>query len=78
MLKRIFVGFIQGYRYFISPLFGTGKCRFTPTCSAYALEAFQEFGIYKAFFLSTKRICRCHPLGGFGYDPLPMKEATKL
>ena len=46
-------------------------CRFTPTCSQYALEAFRKYGPFKGFWLSLKRILRCNPWGGSGYDPVP-------
>ncbi|MFN2440453.1 MAG: membrane protein insertion efficiency factor YidD [Chitinophagaceae bacterium] len=47
------------------------NCRFTPTCSQYGLQAFQKYGLFKGFWLTTKRLLRCHPLGGSGYDPVP-------
>ena len=49
-------------------------CRFTPTCSNYALEAFENFNFFKASFLSIRRILRCRPFGKYGFDPVPMKE----
>lgn len=58
------------YRYSISPLFPP-CCRFTPTCSQYALEALKIHGPIKGTWLSIRRICRCHPWGGSGYDPVP-------
>lgn len=65
-----FIFLIKFYQYGISPLLGP-KCRFTPTCSQYALEAFKKYGVFKGFVLSLKRISRCHPGGGSGYDPVP-------
>lgn len=65
-----FLLLIKFYQYVISPVLGP-KCRFTPTCSNYALEAFKKYGLFKGFWLSLKRISRCHPWGGHGYDPLP-------
>ncbi len=47
------------------------KCRYTPTCSQYALEAFKKYGPFKGCWLAVKRISRCHPWGGHGYDPVP-------
>lgn len=68
------------YRWTLSPalgaLFGpTAGCRFTPTCSAYALEALQTHGAFTGSWLATRRLCRCHPWGGCGHDPVPGKNA---
>jgi len=75
LLKQIlsfpFILLIKIYQWLLSPLLGFNKCRFTPTCSHYALEAFQKHGPFKGFWLSVKRIFRCHPWGGSGYDPVP-------
>jgi putative membrane protein insertion efficiency factor len=65
-----FILLIRFYQLVISPLIGP-KCRYTPTCSSYSLQAFKKYGVLKAFMLSVKRISRCHPWGGSGYDPLP-------
>ncbi len=62
---------IRFYQLFISPL-KPNCCRFTPTCSAYAKEAFLLHGPIKGAMLTLKRILRCHPWGGFGYDPVPL------
>ena len=64
---------IRAYQWVISPLFPP-SCRFTPSCSNYALEAINTFGIFKGGFLSIKRILRCNPWGGHGHDPVPQKE----
>ena len=58
------------YRACISPL-TPPSCRFTPTCSQYMVEAVPKYGIFKGGWLGIKRICRCHPWGGSGYDPVP-------
>lgn len=58
------------YRWFLSPFLGR-HCRFHPTCSAYALEAIETHGIVRGYGLALKRIGRCHPFGGEGYDPVP-------
>ncbi|MDE6397076.1 MAG: membrane protein insertion efficiency factor YidD [Muribaculaceae bacterium] len=58
------------YRACISPL-TPPSCRFTPTCSQYALEALKKHGPLKGTWLAVRRICRCHPWGGSGYDPVP-------
>ena len=61
---------IYFYRICISPL-TPPSCRFTPTCSAYAVEAIKKHGPEKGFYLTQRRILRCHPWGGSGYDPVP-------
>ncbi|MBP8903272.1 MAG: membrane protein insertion efficiency factor YidD [Paludibacteraceae bacterium] len=58
------------YRYFISPM-TPPSCRYTPTCSAYAIEAVKKHGAFKGGWLALKRILSCHPWGGSGYDPVP-------
>ena len=65
---------IRFYRFFLSPWIGR-QCRFTPTCSAYALEALELHGGIKGGFLAARRICRCHPWGGHGFDPVPGAKA---
>ncbi|WP_211307726.1 membrane protein insertion efficiency factor YidD [Hydrotalea sandarakina] len=61
---------IKFYQYVISPNIGP-KCRFTPTCSQYAIEALKKYGIIKGGWLSLKRISKCHPWGSHGHDPVP-------
>ena len=61
---------IYFYRICISPL-TPPSCRFTPTCSAYAVEAIKKHGPVKGFYLTVRRILKCHPWGGSGYDPVP-------
>ncbi|WP_199610145.1 membrane protein insertion efficiency factor YidD [Flocculibacter collagenilyticus] len=61
---------IRGYQKWISPLFAP-SCRFTPTCSHYAIEAISRFGVIKGCWLSGKRILKCHPLHAGGNDPVP-------
>ena len=70
MAAKLLMGLIQFYRYAISPLIPP-RCRYTPTCSQYALEAIRKYGAIKGGWLALKRICRCHPWGGHGHDPLP-------
>jgi putative membrane protein insertion efficiency factor len=65
-----FIVLIKIYQVLISPLFPP-SCRFIPTCSQYSLEALKKYGILKGSWLSFKRIIRCHPWGGSGYDPVP-------
>ena len=62
---------IYFYRICISPL-TPPSCRFTPTCSAYAVEAIKKHGPVKGLYLTVRRILRCHPWGGSGYDPVPL------
>ena len=69
-MKFILISLIRFYQRFISPL-TPPACRFTPTCSQYTLEAIQKYGALKGTWLGIKRICRCHPWGGPGYDPVP-------
>jgi len=69
-LQFIFLLPVYFYRYSISPLIGP-RCRYTPTCSQYAIEAVIKHGIIKGGWLSIKRISSCHPWGGSGYDPVP-------
>ena len=58
------------YRYTISPFLGN-NCRYQPTCSEYAIEALREHGAFRGTWLAAKRISKCHPWGGSGYDPVP-------
>ena len=61
---------VRAYRATFSPFVGH-NCRFQPTCSAYALEALDKHGGVKGGWLAARRICRCHPWGASGYDPVP-------
>ncbi len=65
-----FVQLVRFYRYAISPLLGL-NCRFDPSCSNYAIEALQTHGVFRGGWLALRRIGRCHPWGGSGYDPVP-------
>ena len=70
-MKKLFLALIRFYRHNISPL-TSAKCRFTPTCSAYAYEAIEKYGALKGGFLALKRFLRCHPFyKGDPYDPVP-------
>ena len=82
LLQHILIFTVRVYRWTISPaqvfLFGTtGGCRFTPTCSQFALAAVREHGALAGGALATKRICRCHPWGGGGHDPVPESGKRK-
>jgi putative membrane protein insertion efficiency factor len=70
ILSFPFIAAIKLYQWILSPLIGP-KCRFTPTCSNYALQAFKKYGVFKGLWLTVRRISRCHPWGGHGYDPVP-------
>jgi len=70
ILSLPFIFLIRIYQLIISPWLGP-KCRFTPTCSHYALDAFKKYGPFKGLWLTVKRIARCDPWGGSGYDPVP-------
>ena len=69
-MKFIIIFIIKLYQYAISPFLGS-NCRFMPTCSAYTIEAIQNFGIVKGIWLGIKRILRCRPGCSCGIDPLP-------
>ncbi|MFY7879519.1 MAG: membrane protein insertion efficiency factor YidD [Lacibacter sp.] len=70
LMSLPFIVLIRFYQLVISPAIGP-KCRFTPTCSSYGLQAFKKYGPLKGLLLTLKRISKCHPWGGSGYDPLP-------
>lgn len=70
LLGMIFVFLIRCYQKFISPFF-PASCRYTPTCSAYGVEAIRKYGPFKGGWLTLKRILSCRPGGGSGYDPVP-------
>ena len=70
LLAVPFILLIKIYQLLISPLFPS-SCRYSPTCSHYTLEALKKYGILKGSWLGIKRISRCHPWGGSGYDPVP-------
>ena len=74
LLKKIFsypfIFLIKLYQCILSPLLGP-KCRFTPTCSQYGIEAFKKYGPIKGLWLTARRVAKCHPWGGHGHDPVP-------
>lgn len=72
-MRWLFILPIRFYQYAISPLLGP-RCRFQPTCSHYAVEAIEEWGVLKGAWLAIKRIGKCHPWGPWGYDPVPRKS----
>ncbi len=76
-LKKIFsypfILLVRFYQTAISP-YTPAACRYSPTCSHYTIEAFEKHGLFSGGWLALKRICRCHPWGGSGYDPVPEKK----
>lgn len=66
----LFLLIIKAYKTLISPLLAP-SCRYMPTCSDYGVQAIQKYGPFKGGWLTIKRISRCHPWGGHGYDPVP-------
>ena len=69
-MGRFFIWLISIYQRLVSPLMGP-CCRFHPTCSEYAKEALESYGLMIGIWLTIKRLSKCHPLGGSGFDPVP-------
>jgi putative membrane protein insertion efficiency factor len=65
---------LKGYKLLVSPLF-TGSCRFSPSCSTYMAQAIREHGALRGGWLGVRRVLRCHPFGGHGFDPVPPSRA---
>lgn len=72
MIGKILIYIVRLYQKFLSPFLGA-QCRYTPTCSQYAVEALQKHGALKGSWLALKRIVSCNPWGGHGHDPVPEK-----
>ncbi len=72
----IAISLVRAYQRWLSPLLGN-NCRFTPTCSFYAIEAINRFGVVKGSWLAGKRILKCHPLNAGGEDPVPPIKKEK-
>ena len=70
MLRRLIIGLIRAYQAGISPLL-PATCRYTPSCSEYARVAIERFGAGRGSWLAVRRLLRCHPFGGAGFDPVP-------
>lgn len=67
-MKWVMIGLVRVYQVTLSRFLG-GQCRFMPTCSQYAIDAINKYGAWRGGWKAAKRICRCHPWGGSGYDP---------
>ncbi|MFH1310807.1 MAG: membrane protein insertion efficiency factor YidD [Nanoarchaeota archaeon] len=82
ILQSLEILSIKGYKKTTSPIYSLlnsfninpFRCRYTPSCSQYAEQVIKEWGAYKGTFMALKRIMRCNPYGGFGYDPVPKKK----
>ena len=74
MTTRAALVVLRAYKLGLSPLF-TGSCRFTPSCSDYMAGAIREHGLLRGAGLGVRRLLRCHPFGGHGYDPVPSRRA---
>jgi len=71
VLSKLLISLIRGYKFLLSPMLGL-QCRFTPTCSSYAIEAIQNHGSCAGTYLMIKRLCKCQPLCVGGHDPVPL------
>jgi uncharacterized protein len=71
MIGALLRGLIRAYQLLISPLLPPGSCRFEPSCSHYAADAIAAHGAARGTVLTVQRLCRCHPWGGSGFDPVP-------
>ena len=76
MIQKVLILLVKGYRFILSPWLGS-SCRFTPTCSAYALEALESHGAAKGSYLTLRRLSRCHPWCAGGHDVVPQPLRTK-
>ena len=68
---------IKIYQFIFSPLIGK-NCRYLPTCSEYAIESLKLHGLLKGSFFAIRRILKCHPFGGHGFDPIPKRKQNKV
>lgn len=77
LIKKAMIFLIRTYQLTISPRFSHGSCRYTPTCSQYAIEAIEIHGIFKGTLLAVRRILRCNPFFKGGWDPVPPKKTKE-
>jgi putative membrane protein insertion efficiency factor len=77
LYERSVRGALRAYKLTVSPLIGPG-CRFAPTCSEYAAQSLIEHGPWRGSWLAARRVCRCHPWGGSGYDPPPSRKKRRI
>ena len=70
-MRTLLILLVRAYQVTLSPLF-SGCCRFEPSCSNYMIESLQRHGVFKGLYLGIRRLLRCHPFGGSGYDPVPL------
>ena len=77
LIKKVLIFLIKTYQMTLSPRFSHGSCRYTPTCSQYALEAIEIHGIFKGCLLAAWRILRCNPFSKGGWDPVPPKKTKE-
>lgn len=77
LIKKAMIFLIRTYQMTISPRFSHGSCRYTPTCSQYAIEAIEIHGIFKGSLLAVRRILRCNPFFKGGWDPVPPKKTKE-
>jgi len=73
LVAQLLLLFVRLYQVTLGPMMG-GHCRFSPSCSHYAADALREHGALRGSWLTVRRLLRCHPFGGFGYDPVPMSQ----
>ena len=76
-MKRVLIALVRFYQRAISPYKGGSCCKYIPTCSIDAIEAFERFGAVKGFFLAAYRLLRCNPFSRGGYDPVPEKKEKR-
>jgi putative membrane protein insertion efficiency factor len=76
-VQRTLILAIKIYQLTLSPFLGR-QCRYEPTCSVYAEQALRRFGVRRGGWLAVKRLGRCHPWGGTGYDPVPEKDEIRV